>query len=91
MAKSYQAVYEQGRLRWLGNPPTMKKARVLVTVLDPESPTDIVRADQVRQRLEQTRGAWGKTPDPATLDAEIKAMRDEWRRPWELSETAADQ
>ncbi len=91
MAKSYQAVYEQGRLRWLGNPPNMQKARVLVTVLDAESPADAARAEQIRQRLEQTRGAWGKISDPATLDAEIKALRDEWQRPWELSETAVDQ
>jgi hypothetical protein len=89
MAKSYQAVYEQGQLRWLDTPPNVQKARVLVTILDADSRTETPRAKQIRQRLEQTRGAWGKATDPATLEAKIKALRDEWQRPWE-SENAAD-
>ena len=33
MLKSYEAVYEQGRLKWLDGQPDIDSARVIVTVL----------------------------------------------------------
>lgn len=91
MAKSYQALYEQGQLHWLDESPQIQKARVLVTILDAAPPQDTARAEPIRQRLEQTRGAWGNVTDTTELDAAIKALRDEWQRPWESAEIAVDE
>ncbi len=33
MLKSYEAVYEKGRLKWLDEQPNIESARVIVTVL----------------------------------------------------------
>lgn len=33
MIKSYEAYYEHGQLRWIGDKPGEKKARVIVTLL----------------------------------------------------------
>ncbi len=33
MLKSYEAVYEKGRLKWLNEEPDLDSARVIVTVL----------------------------------------------------------
>lgn len=68
----------------------LSHARVLVTVLDTIPDADAERADQLRKRLSQTRGAWGKRTDLAELDKEIEALRDEWQRPWDSTETTAD-
>jgi hypothetical protein len=35
MLKSYEAIYEHGRIRWLETPPDVDQARVIVTVLPP--------------------------------------------------------
>ena len=37
MLKSYEAIYDHGRFRWLGTPPNVDKARVIVTVLPPQA------------------------------------------------------
>ncbi|MBF0437976.1 MAG: hypothetical protein HQL93_02530 [Magnetococcales bacterium] len=33
MLKSYEAIYDHGQFLWLGSPPEVEKARVIVTVL----------------------------------------------------------
>lgn len=38
MLKSYEAVYEKGRLKWLDERPQIDSARVIVTILDDRSP-----------------------------------------------------
>jgi hypothetical protein len=37
MLQSYEAIYEHGRLHWLGETPDLDHARVIVTVLEPAS------------------------------------------------------
>ena len=37
MLKSYEAIYDHGQFRWLGTPPDVEKARVIVTVLPPQA------------------------------------------------------
>lgn len=37
MLKSYEAIYDHGQFRWLGTPPDVVKARVIVTVLSPQA------------------------------------------------------
>ena len=34
MLKSYEAVYEEGQLKWLSEPPAVRSARVIVTVVE---------------------------------------------------------
>ena len=34
MLHSYQAIYEHGRLQWLGDAPSETRVKVIVTVLD---------------------------------------------------------
>ena len=34
MLKSYEAVYEKGQFRWLGDAPTVEKARVVITIIE---------------------------------------------------------
>jgi hypothetical protein len=35
MLQSYEAIYEHGRLHWLGETPDLDHARVIVTVIEP--------------------------------------------------------
>jgi hypothetical protein len=34
MLKSYEAIYENGQVKWLGESPTVQSARLIVTVLE---------------------------------------------------------
>jgi len=34
MLKSYEAIYENGRVKWLGEQPSVDSARLIVTVLE---------------------------------------------------------
>jgi hypothetical protein len=34
MLKSYEAVYENGQVKWLGEQPSVQSARLIVTVLE---------------------------------------------------------
>ncbi|MEO5351601.1 MAG: hypothetical protein H7835_00055 [Magnetococcus sp. XQGC-1] len=36
MLKSYEAIYDHGQFLWLGTPPDVDNARVIVTVLSPQ-------------------------------------------------------
>ena len=39
MLKSYEAIYEDGQVKWLHEQPTVQSARVIVTVLEEALPT----------------------------------------------------
>jgi hypothetical protein len=34
MLKSYEAIYENGQVKWLGDQPSVQSARLIVTVLE---------------------------------------------------------
>ena len=34
MLKSYEAIYENGQVKWLNEKPILSSARIIVTVLD---------------------------------------------------------
>ncbi len=34
MLKSYEAIYDHGQIRWIGDDPVLDQARIIVTVLD---------------------------------------------------------
>ncbi len=40
MLKSYEAIYDHGKMKWLGDKPKDKHAHVIVTVLDKQQPGD---------------------------------------------------
>lgn len=43
MLKSYEAIYEQGQLRWLSDQPQVTSARVIITVIEETPPTQTIR------------------------------------------------
>ena len=48
MSKTYEAIYEDGQVKWLDAPPNVKKARVLVTVLE-EPASELSPAEELEQ------------------------------------------
>lgn len=36
MLQSYEAIYDHGQIRWLGDSPPSEKSRVIVTLLPPQ-------------------------------------------------------
>jgi hypothetical protein len=43
MLKSYEAIYENGQVKWLGEQPSVQSARVIVTVLEETVGTTVKR------------------------------------------------
>lgn len=39
MLKSYEAIYENGQVKWLAEQPAIKTARIIVTILEETAPT----------------------------------------------------
>jgi hypothetical protein len=78
MSNTYEAIYENGRLQWLGAQPRAGRHRLQVTIIETTSPQ---RSQQeVHGMLEATRGAWGRGKSLEEIDAEIDQMRSEWDR-----------
>ena len=48
--QSYEAIYHDGQVRWLGEAPNVKKAKVIVTILEPrgDAPQSIQRKPSTR-------------------------------------------
>ena len=42
MLKSYEAIYENGQVKWLGEQPEINSARIIITVLE-ETPPQVKR------------------------------------------------
>ncbi|HEY9703094.1 MAG TPA: hypothetical protein V6C58_11645 [Allocoleopsis sp.] len=38
MLKSYEAIYENGQVKWLDAPPEISSARIIITVLEEKKP-----------------------------------------------------
>ena len=78
MSKTYQAIYENGHLEWLGEQPGTGRHRLLVTIVEraPMPPS----SQEVHRMLETTRGAWGHGKTLDEIDAEVDRMRTEWDR-----------
>jgi len=75
---TYEAIYEDGQIEWIGEEPEPGRHRVQVTVLDQEpEPRD---PEEVRRVLEEARGAWGTDKSLEEVEAEIQQLRDEWDR-----------
>ncbi len=81
MLKSYEAVYEDGKLRWIREQPASKKMRVIVTVLEEEN--DLEAATARKTLFERTRGCVSPGKSIEEIDADIRKMRAEWEREWD--------
>jgi hypothetical protein len=75
---TYEAIYEDGELEWIGDEPDPGRHRVEVTVLD--SKTEKHDREEVRRVFEEARGAWGTDKSLEEVEAEIQQLRDEWDR-----------
>ena len=78
MSKTYDAIYEDGHLQWLGVQPEAGRHRVRVTVIGGHTPQH--SPHEVHRMLEETKGAWGRGKTLEDIDAEIDRMRAEWDR-----------
>jgi hypothetical protein len=82
MLKSYEAVYEEGRLWWVREQPAARRMKVIVTVL--EEDTDAVQCAITRKALlERTKGCVRPGKSLEEIDADVRQMRDEWQREWD--------
>ncbi|MBI4961820.1 MAG: hypothetical protein HY913_00950 [Desulfomonile tiedjei] len=81
MLKSYEAVYEEGTLRWVREQPPAKRMKVIVTVLEEEMDTQHSAARKAI--LERTKGCVKPGKSVEEIDADIRQMRDEWEREWD--------
>jgi hypothetical protein len=81
MLKSYEAVYEDGKLRWIREQPVSKRMRVIVTVLEEE--TDADAAALRKAMFERTKGCVKPGKSIEEIDADIRQMRAEWEREWD--------
>ncbi|MDX1655056.1 MAG: hypothetical protein R3310_07560 [Candidatus Competibacteraceae bacterium] len=76
MLKSYEAIYDHGRLRWLGETPPLRVQRVLVVVETQEAePPKSSGDDEIDSLLQETAGAWGDH-SAQQVDALINEMRE---------------
>lgn len=75
---TYEAVYEDGQLEWIGEKPGPGRHRVQVRVLDSESEKH--DREEVRRMLKRTRGAWGRDKTLEEVEEEVQGLRDEWDR-----------
>lgn len=77
MLQTYEAIYNGQQFHWLNEtPPKPDKEIRVVVVMDVEKPN-------IREVLQNTRGAWSKGKTLDEIDAEIKSMRSEWDREWD--------
>ena len=78
MSKTYEAIYEDGHLEWLGEQPGTGRHRLLVTAIKDQPPRH--SPQNVHHMIEVTRGAWSRGRTLEEIDAEIDQMRAEWDR-----------
>jgi hypothetical protein len=78
MLKSYEAIYEHGQLRWLGQEPAVTSARVLVVI--EEAQTD-AREQDIDQLLQATSGAWGNKPVQEVREMIEQQRQSDWEEP----------
>jgi hypothetical protein len=56
MSKTYDAIYEDAHLQWLGAHPGAGRHRLRGTIIDDRPPQSALQG--VHRMLEATRGAW---------------------------------
>ncbi len=71
MLKSYEAFYDNGKLKWLGIPPHIKKAKVIVVVEEEEFEA------AHDQSIKQLKGMAPKPAHAVSLEDMDKAIQNE--------------
>jgi predicted DNA-binding antitoxin AbrB/MazE fold protein len=56
MLKTYEAIYENGQLKWVSEEPDIKSARILITVMEEYSSSAEERARVAAKALAQLEG-----------------------------------
>lgn len=82
MLKSYEAVYDHGALKWVGDAPPIEDVSKVVVVVDVPSKTKKHKLSEIRKALSSTRGAWSAGKSIEEIDKEIENMRADWERDW---------
>lgn len=75
---TYEAIYKDGQIEWIGDQPSRGRHRIQVRILDSESKEH--KREDVRQMLDRTRGAWGEEKTLEEVEEEVQKLRDEWDR-----------
>lgn len=71
MLKSYEAIYDHGRIQWLSEPPKAECFKMVVV----EQPKSLTNEQTAEMLLAETRGAWG-AKSLAEVTAMIEAQRE---------------
>jgi hypothetical protein len=74
MLKSYEAIYENGQVRWLDAPPPVSSARIIVTVL--EKPLQEIAVIQPVKRRFPPASIAGKGKTLGDIVSPIVAQED---------------
>ena len=74
MLKSYEALYEGGRLKWVRGKPDIKEGVRVIVVVEAESPSEQQKGT-IHRAVEEARGAWGSEKSLEEIDREIAARR----------------
>jgi predicted DNA-binding antitoxin AbrB/MazE fold protein len=74
MLKSYEALYEKGRLKWVQEKPHIQDGEKVIVVVETQIPPKRSK-QEVHKALQGARGAWGKGKSLAEIDRQIEARR----------------
>jgi hypothetical protein len=76
MLKSYEAVYNHGRLHWIHQaPPELAKETRVIVVLDIPQHQEENAQESIHALLQRTRGSLGRGKTLQEIDQEIQVMR----------------
>jgi hypothetical protein len=70
---TYEAIYEDGKLEWIGEKPSSGRHRVQVTVVEPDPPSR--DPEEIRRVFEEARGAWGTDKSLEEVEEEVQKLR----------------
>jgi len=62
MLKTYEALYENGQIKWLSDRPEIRSARVLVTVIEELTQGNCAEKNQARQAAQALAKLGGTEP-----------------------------
>jgi hypothetical protein len=82
MLKSYEAIYDHGKIEWLSDVPDVEQARVIITLLPQASGANVGQIPSSANEkaaddlLADSFGAWGKR-SVVEVTATIEAQRSQ--------------
>ena len=86
MLKSYEAIINNNNMvHWLNDKPYQPDAsqvKVIITIMERQFQEDH-KAESIEDLLERTEGIVNPQKSIEEIDADIVAMRDEWKRDWD--------